>query len=44
MEEKALNELERYSATPSNSAESGVIRTYLDFVVSLPWSVESLDR
>lgn len=43
MEEKALNELERYSATPSNSAESGVIRTYLDFVVSLPWSVESLD-
>jgi ATP-dependent Lon protease len=43
MEEKVLDELERYNATPSNSAESGVIRTYLDFVVSLPWSVESVD-
>jgi ATP-dependent Lon protease len=43
MEDKVLDELERYNATPGNSAESGVIRTYLDFVVSLPWSVESVD-
>ena len=43
MEEKALNELNRYITTPSNSAESSVIRTYLDFVISLPWSKESSD-
>lgn len=43
MEEKALNELNRYISIPSTSAESGVIRTYLDFIISLPWSNESSD-
>ena len=38
MEEKALNELNRFAMTPSTSPESGIIKTYLDFVLSLPWS------
>lgn len=44
MEEKALSELDRYSSLSNASGESGIIRTYLDFVVSLPWSVESKDN
>jgi len=43
MEEKALIELERYNSIPSNAAESGIIKTYLDFVISLPWSKESVE-
>ena len=41
MEEKALAELNRYMSMSSASAESSIIRTYLDFVISLPWSKES---
>lgn len=37
IEEKALDELSRYEAIPANSAESGVIRTYLDLILDLPW-------
>lgn len=44
MEEKALNELNRYSSLSANSGESSVSRTYLDFIVSLPWSNESVDN
>lgn len=44
MEEKALGELDRYSSLSNASGESGIIRTYLEFVVSLPWSVESKDN
>lgn len=41
MTKKMLNELNRYATNPSNSAESGIIRTYLDFALSLPWNNES---
>ena len=43
MEEKALNEVNRYSITPSTSPESGIIKTYLDFILSLPWNYSSED-
>ena len=38
MEETALNELKRYNTMNPASAESTISKTYLDFVVSLPWS------
>ena len=37
IEEKALKELERYSNTNNQMAESGIIRSYLDFLIALPW-------
>lgn len=43
MEEKALRELERYQITPSNSPESALIRSFLDFVLSLPWNTYTED-
>lgn len=43
VEETALKELNRYRSCSFNSAESGIIRTYLDFIVSLPWSQETVD-
>ncbi len=43
MEEKALYELERYQMIPANTPESGIIKTYLDFVLDLPWNNSSED-
>lgn len=43
VEEKALNELNRYTSTPSTSPEAGIIRSYLDFLVALPWNIQSVD-
>ena len=44
MEEKALKELERYSNTNNQMAESGIIRNYLDFVIALPWQKQTEDN
>ena len=41
---RAMKELERLNATPSMSPDWGVIRTYLDWLVSLPWTAASVDR
>ncbi len=41
---RALKELDRLNATPSMSPDSGVTRTYLDWLVSLPWIAASDDR
>jgi ATP-dependent Lon protease len=43
MEEKALAELNRYASLSIASGESAIIRTYLDFVIALPWFKESKD-
>jgi ATP-dependent Lon protease len=44
IEEKALYELSRYETLPAASGESGVIRTYLDFLIELPWHEQSVDE
>lgn len=40
----AIKELDRYEKLPSASAESGVIRNYIEWLVSVPWSKETKDR
>lgn len=42
--EKVNKELERLEKMPSSSAEAVVVRNYLDWALSLPWSVETRDR
>ncbi len=42
--EVALKELKRLSNMPVQAAEHSVIRTYLDWLINLPWSVSSEDN
>ncbi|WP_128426382.1 endopeptidase La [Gudongella oleilytica] len=44
VKDKAMKEVERLSRTPSHSAEVGVIRTYLDWIVELPWDKETREK
>jgi ATP-dependent Lon protease len=41
---KALEEIQRYEMLPSASGESGVIRTYLDWLLKTPWWQETKDN
>jgi ATP-dependent Lon protease len=44
VKEKALKEVDRLNRIPSASPEQGVIRTYVDWLVSLPWGVQTDDN
>ncbi|MFZ3576384.1 endopeptidase La [Virgibacillus sp. DJP39] len=41
--EVALKELDRYEKVPQSSAESSVIRNYLEWLSNLPWTNETQD-
>lgn len=43
-EKEARRELDRLAKLPTASAEYGVIRTYLDWLTTLPWKVSSADN
>lgn len=43
-EEKALKEVERLEKMPPMAAEAGVVRTYLDWMLALPWNKGTRDR
>jgi len=40
----ALKEVDRLQQMPAMAPEVGIIRTYLDWILELPWSVESEDN
>ncbi|WP_040228979.1 endopeptidase La [Bhargavaea cecembensis] len=40
----ALRELDRYERLPAAAAESGVIRSYIDWLLVLPWKEATEDR
>ncbi|MBL7199305.1 MAG: endopeptidase La [Anaerolineae bacterium] len=42
--DKALHEVERLSLMPAMAPETGIIRTYLDWLVDLPWSKATEDK
>ncbi len=42
VKEQATHELKRLAQQGMNSPEAGVIRTYLDWIINLPWSEEEI--
>ena len=41
---KAMEELQKYANTSNQMAEAGVIRSYLDWIINLPWYKASEDN
>ncbi len=44
VEKKATDELRRLEAMPSASPETGMVRTYLEWLVTVPWSKTTVDH
>lgn len=44
VEEVALKELKRMERTPPQSPEHGIIRTYIDWIIELPWNEQTVDN
>lgn len=44
IKQKAREELARYEMLPQAAGESGVVRTYLDWLLKVPWWQESTDN
>ena len=44
VQKKALAQAERLEQQPPHSPEVGIIRTYLEWLTELPWSVETTDQ
>lgn len=44
IEEAVLKEISRLEGMPSMMAETAIVRTYLDWVLALPWKKETRDR
>src|SRR5690625_1295734 len=40
----AFKELDRFAKVPQTSAESSVIRNYLDWLISIPWAEQTEDK
>jgi ATP-dependent Lon protease len=44
VEQEALKELSRFERMPEGAAEASMLRTYLDWIVELPWSVSTEEQ
>ena len=44
VKEKIKNEIKKFELTPMMSPEVGVIRSYIDWMLSLPWNNDTIDN
>jgi len=44
IKERIKNEIDRYEYTPATSPEVNIIRTYIDWMLNLPWKIRTKDN